>query len=169
MHPRVEPASQVDHAAHHVLAVPPAADLLGHAVQHLLGGRDAGGRDKDEECDERGAAGRQRPNPGTLAEAPQSEPLHSERFPDRQRILRLDLEMIDGWLPIRRPFASAIEGRDADTDPPPNLVKVPIERVVAHPLRGTVDGDHRRGPGGRVRDSQRGAVDRHPQVAHGYR
>ena len=114
VHPVLEPLAQTERVRDHGLVVPRQPKLGGGRVHHLLGWRDTGGGDKDQERDAIRHRGRERRDPTSLAEPPEPDSLGVDRVAYRKRIGGLHHEAPAGGVSRRLALAATIEGGDAD-------------------------------------------------------
>ena len=125
VHPALEAAAQLEHVRDDVLAVAGEAELLADGVHHLLRRRHAGRGEQHEEGDAIRLHGGDRPDPGTLADAPEPGPLGADRVEHRERVARLHVEAAARRVARRLALAAAVEGDDADARRRQQPVQVP--------------------------------------------
>jgi hypothetical protein len=113
----------------------------------LLGRRDAGRGQQDEERDLVGRDRRERADPGSLADPPEANPLGVQRAQHGQRVIDLKLEAPARRVAGRLALAAAVEGDDADPVLREQLVHVAQRWRLARALAGPVQRDERRRAG----------------------
>ena len=154
VHVVLESPPQLERARDDVLVEPREPQLRGGRVPHLLGRRDPGRGDEDEERDAVGLDRGERRDPAALAVAPEPDALDADRVQHRERVAHLHVEAPAGRVARRLALAAAVEGDDADARRRKDSVQVLVEHPsrVPRPRRGA-----RRSPSPRPASSSRRA------------
>ena len=94
-----------------------------------------------EERDPLRPGGRHRPDPATLAEPPETEPIDVECVGESDCVVRLELETAARRLAGRFALAAPVEGEHADARRRKDVVQAAVQKPLARSLVGAVDCD----------------------------